>query len=604
MLRRLVLAVRRRIAVKLTLTLVGFAAVSALAAGLYIDHALEQFAEEAVVTRLLTVGRLFQDESRALLRAGRATAGQDLLARAGRASGVRITLIDRSGRVVGDSERRIEDLEAMGTLAARPEVAAALAGGAGQDVRTSDTSRASLVYGALPVSDSGQVIGVLRLALPRTEVTEAQASMRGVMLAGGALMLGVAFGIGVFVARRVTRPVLEMQSIARRMSEGDFAVRAPARSPDEIGVLGRSLNSMAARLREEIQDLAQEQAKATAILDAMVEGVIAVDSHDRVLLTNERARVMFGLGPARGPRRSFLEVVRNSSLHEVLRASRRAQAGAVTPGEFVLSAPANLVLQAQAVTVDLEEGTGVVMVLHDITALRHLEQVRTEFVANVSHELRTPLTAIRGYLETLVGGALDEPRYARRFLEIALRHTERLGRLLNDLTDLSNIELGRVIMHFEPTRLEEVVESTLEIVRPKAAAGGVEVRTELAPGLPALHADRDRLAQILLNLVDNAVKFTPAGGWIAVSASASGAGTVEVAVADTGMGIPPLDLPRITERFYRVDKARSRELGGTGLGLAIVKHLVLAHGGELAIDSAVGRGTVVRVTVRAAEGPA
>ena len=221
------------------------------------------------------------------------------------------------------------------------------------------------------------------------------------------------------------------------------------------------------------------------------------------------------------------------------------------------------------------------------------------FVANVSHELRTPLTAIHGYLETLLGGALEERANARRFLEIVFRHTERLGRLLDDLTDLSNIELGRVALRLEGVRLDEVVDSVLAIIAPKAEAGRVTLAAHLAPGLGPVSADRDRLAQILINLVDNAVKYTPAGGRVTVGARRTEDGRVEVAVADTGVGIPPADLPRITERFYRVDKARSRELGGTGLGLAIVKHLVLAHGGALAIDSTPGRGTTVRVTLAA-----
>jgi two-component system phosphate regulon sensor histidine kinase PhoR len=258
------------------------------------------------------------------------------------------------------------------------------------------------------------------------------------------------------------------------------------------------------------------------------------------------------------------------------------------------------VLQVHAAPLRLGPGeVGVAMVLHDITALRQLEQVRTEFVANVSHELRTPLTAIQGYLETLLGGAMDDPAHARRFLEVAFRHTERLGRLLNDLTDLSNIELGRVSLHMGPVALREVVDGALDIIRTKAEAGGVRLETLLPENLPPVHADRDRLAQILINLVDNAVKYTPRGGRVTVEAVA-GEGMVELAVADTGVGIPAADLPRITERFYRVDRARSRELGGTGLGLAIVKHLVAAHGGTLTIESRPGEGTRVRVTLRMA----
>jgi two-component system, OmpR family, phosphate regulon sensor histidine kinase PhoR len=242
----------------------------------------------------------------------------------------------------------------------------------------------------------------------------------------------------------------------------------------------------------------------------------------------------------------------------------------------------------------------VVMVLHDVTELRRLEQVRTEFVANVSHELRTPLTAIQGYLETLLAGALEERENARRFLEIVFRHTERLGRLLNDLTDLSNIELGRVSLKLAPTRLDEIVDAVLAIMGPKATSGRVTLLSQLPADLPPVLADRDRLVQVVINLVDNAVKYTPEGGRVTVEARAGRDDQVDVSVTDTGVGIPPLDLPRITERFYRVDKARSRELGGTGLGLAIVKHLVFAHGGQLRIESEPGRGTTVHVLLTSA----
>jgi two-component system phosphate regulon sensor histidine kinase PhoR len=215
----------------------------------------------------------------------------------------------------------------------------------------------------------------------------------------------------------------------------------------------------------------------------------------------------------------------------------------------------------------------------------------------VSHELRTPLTAIQGYLETLLGGALDEREHARRFIEIAFRHTERLGRLLNDLTDLSNIELGKVTLRLAPMRLSDVLDSVFDIIRPKAAGGQVGLIADVEPPDLTVHADHDRLAQILINLVDNAVKYTPENGWVTVRARAIDAARAEIRVRDTGVGIPAADLPRITERFYRVDKARSRELGGTGLGLAIVKHLVLAHGGELGIESREGEGTTVHFTL-------
>jgi two-component system phosphate regulon sensor histidine kinase PhoR len=599
MLRRFTRPIRRRIALKLTLTLVGFVAVTTFMAGLYLNHALEEFAVESLESRLATVGQVLHDEALSILRRpGRQEDVKMFLARAVGPSGARVTLITPDGRVVGESERSPEDWSAMENHGGRPEVKAALAGRVGRDLRRSATVDAPLLYIALPVRDGGRIVGVLRLALPLAAVTASYATLHQVMLAGGLVALIVALGIGIFVAGRVTRPVVEMQAIARRMSEGNFSVRAPTRSIDEIGTLGRSLNVMAARLREKIQDLEQEQGKVTAILDGMVEGVIAVDGHEHIMLMNERARAIFSLGAGGGERKPFLEVIRNADLHQAFRESREAPEGAVLRREVRVPGPVERVLQVHAVPLRLAGNElGLVMVLHDVTELRRLEQVRTEFVANVSHELRTPLTAIRGYLETLLTGALEEPGNARKFLEIVFRHTERLGRLIDDLTDLSNIELGKVTLRLEPTRLGDVVESALGIIRPKAESGRVRIAAEVPAGLPTVQADRDRLAQILINLVDNAVKYTAPGGTVRVRAVEAGDRMIEIAVCDTGIGIPAADLPRVTERFYRVDKARSQELGGTGLGLAIVKHLVLAHGGELKIESEPGKGTTVRVTL-------
>jgi two-component system phosphate regulon sensor histidine kinase PhoR len=552
--------------------------------------------------RLLTAGQLLHDDARNLL-AGGADVGQlaTFVRQTARPNGVRVTLIALDGRVLADSDVPPAELAQMENHAGRPEVKAALATGRGRALRMSTTIDVSLLYVALPVLDGGRPLGVLRLALPLAVVTASYREIHRVLLVGGVLALGVALGIALFVAGRIARPAVVMQDVARAMAEGDFAVRAPVRSPDEIGALGRALNALSQRMHERLEDLHQEQAKVSAILDGMVEGVIAVDGHDHVVLMNERARVMFDLAAARGERKPILEVIRNADLHHLLRDSRAAGEGVVSRGELSLPGAVERVLQVNAVPLRLgPDEVGAVMVIHDVTELRRLERVRTEFVANVSHELRTPLTAIHGYLETLLGGALEEPEHARRFLEIVFRHTERLGRLLNDLTDLSNIELGKVALRLAPVHLAEVVESVLAISRPRADAGGVALSADLDPGADVVLADHDRLAQILINLVDNAVKYTPADGRVRVAARPGPAGRVEIAVEDTGIGIPAADLPRITERFYRVDRARSRELGGTGLGLAIVKHLVIGHGGVLAIESEPGKGTVVRFTLAAA----
>jgi two-component system phosphate regulon sensor histidine kinase PhoR len=598
---RLVRFVRGRIAVKLTLTLVGFVAASTLVAGLSLRSALDRFAVESLQARLVTAGRLLHDEARdRLVAADGAEALSAFSRRAAGPTGSRVTLIRADGRVLADSDVAPAELGRLENHRDRPEVRAALEGRVGRHQRASASVGAPLLYVALPVSDAGRVVGVLRLALPLSAVTSFHGELHRVMVAGGLVALAVAFAIGVFVAGRVTRPVVEMQAIARQMSEGQFTARAPVRSTDELGALGRALNTMMLRLREQIATLEAERAKATAILDGMVEGVIAVDGQECVLLMNERARAMFGVGGGRGEGKPFLEVIRNADLHEIFRSGRTA--GGVFRRELRLIHPVDRTLRVTAVPLRLTaEEPGLVLVVDDVTELRRLEQVRTEFIANVSHELRTPLTAIQGYLETLLGGALEEREHARRFVEIAFRHTERLGRLLNDLTDLSNIELGKVSLRLALTPLAPVVDSVLEIVAGKARDGGVALHADVSPAL-SVQADHDRLAQILINLVDNAVKYTPAGGAVTVRARPSVDGRVETSVTDTGVGIPRADLPRITERFYRVDKARSRELGGTGLGLAIVRHLVLAHGGEMAIESEEGRGTTVRVTLPAGGG--
>jgi two-component system phosphate regulon sensor histidine kinase PhoR len=594
-------ALRERIALKLTLTLVGFVALVLILVGVYLDAALQSIASEALEVRLATAARLLHDEARALVVVNASAPSLQAFAlRASRPTGSRVTLIAADGRVLADSGVALQELPGVENHANRPEVKAALAGGLGRDTRTSTTVHERLFYVGLPIAEGGRIVGVVRLALPLAVVTASYRAIGNVLLAGGVLALVVASGIGIFVSRRITRPVVDMQRIARRMAEGDFHARAPVRSPDEIGQLARALNRLAQSLEDKISDLEQEHAKVTTILDAMVEGVIAVGGHDEILLMNEPARAMFGVARGGGEGKPLLEIVRNADLAVVVRLARGAVESAALRREIVFADRTHRRLQVHGMPLRLGAGPlGVVMVLDDVTELRRLEQVRTEFVANVSHELHTPLTAIQGYVETLIGGAMDNPEDARRFLEIVHRHTERLGRLLNDRTDLSNIELGKVSLDFEPTDVADVAQSVFGILRARAESRGVSLTVGVPPDLPAVHADHDRLHQILINLIDNAVKYTESGGSVTVTAHPVDGG-VEIAVQDTGVGIPPADLPRITERFYRVDKARSRELGGTGLGLAIVKHLVQAHGGDLTIDSAPGRGTVVRVRLTVA----
>jgi two-component system phosphate regulon sensor histidine kinase PhoR len=407
------------------------------------------------------------------------------------------------------------------------------------------------------------------------------------------------------VANGIGRRLERMVGFSRAVAGGELSTRLPVVRADEIGALEGNLNDMGERLQQSFRGLREESEKLRGVLAAMVEGVVVVARDGGVVLMNERAQAIFGLPCGTDYRgRHLLEMCRDPELHEVLRALTARDATRPALREITLADAERHVL---AVSVSPLAGAGAgaatsgfVLVLHDVSDLKRLEAMRRDFVANVSHELRTPLTAIRGYAETLLGGALDDTIRARQFLAVIERHAERLGRLIDDLLTLSDLELGKTPLKREAVPLQRLVGELVEVLGDKAARAKVTLEHALPTNLPALCGDPDRLQQVLINLVDNAIKYTPAGGNVTIAARLAENGAapvVEVEVRDTGIGIPAEDLPRLSERFYRVDKARARELGGTGLGLAIVKHIVQAHGGRLEIASEVSTGTTVRFFV-------
>ena len=410
------------------------------------------------------------------------------------------------------------------------------------------------------------------------------------------ILLG-AFLIGRVVMKRSLRPVLEFHEVARNLAKSYDTEALPISNYDELSLLGRQLNQLAARLQDRILALESERAKVSAILDSMVEGVIALDPQGKILVTNPSACGILDLIDEKVEGKSLLEVIRNKELADLVHWCQTLNRSERYRREVDLHTPNRRVLEVNAMPLPLSHQVrGIVLVLHDITELRRLEQVRAEFVANVSHELRTPLTAIKGYLETLLDESPIEPSTHRQFLEIAHLHAERLGRLIDDLLSLSNIETGKVILHQSEVNLRDIVQEVVAMFEKEATKKGVTFMNRVEP-LIFVYADRDRLSQILVNLVDNAVKYTSAHGQVLFAATAQGEGQIALDVQDTGQGIPAQDLPRITERFYRVDKARSRELGGTGLGLAIVKHLIQLHSGTLTIESELGKGTTIHLTL-------
>ncbi len=532
----------------------------------------------------------------------------------------RVTVIASEGRVLADSE---ESSERMENHAGRPEVAQALASGSGHTLRFSQTVNRDLLYFAqsLPQPDGGRLI--LRLAVPVRELGHGFSRFRRDFLVAAGISLALTAGLAYLWARRITQPLRRMLDFARALSRGEMGHRLLVRPGDELGDLAGALNAMAADLRSTLQRLEEEGRRIRTIMESMAEGLLVIDGRGRISLVNSAAETMLGLKRDAALGQTPLEAVRSHDLDELLKAAARQEGGASV--EITLAFPRRRILAGTAVAIRDAGGAiqGTVLVFRDITQLKRLEEARMEFVVNVSHELRTPITAIRGYAETLLDDGLKNQDEARKFLEIIHRNAERLGRLLNDLLDLSNIELDRTPLSIRPLGVAEAVRQAVAMLAPQAERKAVRLATEFPDALPPVLADRDRLLQILVNLIDNAVKYTPEGGSVAVTArqvkgstghtvdSARGVDElatrpidpgdlVEIAVEDTGIGIPAKDLPRITERFYRVDKARSRDLGGTGLGLAIVKHLVQAHHGSLAIESEPGKGTRVRVTLPSA----
>lgn len=506
----------------------------------------------------------------------------------------RVTVISPTGVVLADSETPDEAVAGLENHKSRPEVAQALSRGWGTDIRQSQTTGKRMYYFAVPIrsAESGTIIlGIARLALPLTTLEARIAALQHA--------LGVAFGVAflvslilsVLLARGLTRPLSDIATVARRLAGGTLGERIMAISRDEVGILGETLNQMADRLEAMIREVSEDRAQLLAVLSSMVEGVMVLDCKGKVLQVNPALERMFMVRASEVAGRFYREVIRQQELHTL--AERVLETQQHYSGEMMMS-PSGRTFKVEAsfAGYQRENEPCAVLVFHDVTALRRLEKVRKDFVANVSHELRTPLTSIKGYVEALLDGAKDDPETSTRFLRIVLGQADRLNLILEDLLQLSQIESGQVSFKREPVRVNAVVDRTLALIKPLADKKGHRVTVDLPEELPPALGDEERLVQVLTNLLDNAVKYTPEQGEITVAARRRDLRTIlqpareviEISVSDTGIGIPEADRPRVFERFYRVDKARSRELGGTGLGLAIVKHIVEAHEGQIWVE--------------------
>ncbi len=524
--------------------------------------------------------------------------------------GARVTIIDGSGRVIGDSD---EPSEKMENHSGRPEIKDAEISDVGSSIRRSKTVQKELLYLAIAVNkDSDKKF--LRLSMPLHDVETAMDRIRVRIIIASLSALSIAILIGLIQTRRITKSIEEVAAFSKDVAAGNFKTRLFLKEKGELGELGKNISNMAQEINRRLKQSEDEKRKIEAILRNMSDGLILTDTKGSILLSNSAALNLFGIA-SNVEGKTIMETLRNTELMEIIDnvVHRRDSVSR----EIAISRPEELYLMAAATPFysshPVGELSGVVLTFHDITRLKKLEEVRKDFVANVSHEIKTPITAIKGFAETLLEGAIDDKENALRFLETIKNHSERLNSLVSDLLTLSGIELGDIKIEKEIVNLNEVIDTVFATLKEKAQGKGLYLKRETLPGLKEIEADRDRLIQILLNLVDNGIKFTEKGG-ITIQVKSEKLKVksevkdselltlnsqlrdfVEISVEDTGIGIPKKHLQRLGERFYRVDRARSRELGGTGLGLAIVKHLVKAHGWDMEIESIEGKGTTVSI---------
>lgn len=511
--------------------------------------------------------------------------------RMGQRTETRITLVAPDGIVVADSD---EDPAVMDNHGTRPEIVASRTNPYGVSRRFSRTVQQSLLYVAITIREGDEVVGTVRTSIPLVDVDAQLAALRNTIALGATLGILSALAVGLFVARRITAPVAQMTQVAEALRAGEYDQRIDDIGGDEIGMLGETLNRLADELTERIAVLAEQRAQLGAMIAGLQEAVFAIDESSRLIFHNRAASQTFNF-PEEATDASLWDFVSDPGIAELCDQARAA--GSRARREIALIRDGEeIVLDARATSFESEGQQGVVVVLHDVSNLRRLERVRTEFVANVSHELKTPLTSIRGYVETLLGGAIHDDTNNLRFLGKIEQQVDRLSALVSDLLSLARIEATEPRSTLEHVDWRSVIEAVVESYREAGKLQDHTCEFEVPEAPVFIEGNVEAMTQVLDNLLDNAIKYTPAGGTITVRTYRD-SGQAVMEVEDTGIGMSILDRTRIFERFFRADRARSRDTGGTGLGLAIVKHLVQGMGGEIRVASELGKGSRFAVWV-------
>ncbi len=619
---------------KLLLACAGLSLLAIVAFALLLSAQFQEQVVQEGERRLHDSARLLAGELAGQLTPEPNAAVQERVRRLGQQTHTRYTVIAADGTVLADSEcATLDEVRAMDNHRDRPEILQARTRGEGRSIRNSATIEERQKYFSVREKEGGQLIGYVRSAIPVAELQSQTAAVRRWIGATGALVAVCLVAALYFAIGIILRPMGALMDSAEAIASGDYSKRVYSESRDELGGLARTFSRISQDLDARSTQIGQTLGRQSTVLGGMIEGVIAIDSRQRIVLANDAAGRLFAFPPADAEGRPLLEVVRNHSVHEAVTKAldtcqpQRIEMKSTVARPVPDSAPSALATRSAAPAgiqqVDIhiqplpgQPCPGVVLVMHDTTELRRLESLRRDFIANVSHELKTPLSSIKAYTETLRNGAARDPETSEKFLARIEEQAERLHLLINDMLMLARIESDQQPFDITAVDVSAVVTACLDDYRAAAEAKRIELIADSDSQPCRVRADREGLREILNNLIDNAIKYTPEGGRVTVgwngmpaaeasrestatdntnSSSGSQQRWVHIYVRDTGIGIKPKDQQRVFERFYRVDKARSREVGGTGLGLAIVKHLVQSFGGRVSVQSEVGAGSTFTV---------
>ena len=564
------------------------------AASWYASSFLSDYFLERTIEGLKTQGRIIIGRIEPHLRPLNIKAVDRICKAIGKAARIRVTVILPNGKVIGDSD---ENPAAMDSHADRPEFLQTVSGQEGSALRYSRTLDKRMMYVTLPIKSSDRLEAILRTSIPLTEVDEELSIIQDRITLGGFLISLFAALVCFYASRRISRPIEEIRRGAEYFAKGDLKFRLSSSGTTEIAKLAEAINLMAGRLESRIETEVNQRNQIEAVLSSMSEGVVALDMNEHILSFNQAAATMFAKLPAAGKHQSLPEIIRDTRFSEFIKKAQKSNIPVkediilYQTGERILNANASPLRNAK------EKRIGTLLVLNDVTQLRRLESMRQDFVANVSHEIKTPLTAIKGFVETLQSGAKDNQKETDRFLSIIEKHVNRLGAIIDDLLYLSRIEKENEanLIQLTKTAVKKIITSSVKICKTEADAKQIEIDFTCDDLLEAM-IEPILFEQSMVNLISNSIKYSREKSKIQINAVKTDS-DVSLSIKDSGIGISKKHLPRLFERFYRVDKARSRDQGGTGLGLAIVKHIIQAHGGHVTVESTPGKGSTFTIYI-------